>query len=93
MTQAELAKESGIKFTIAQFETGARLPSVENLKKLALALNVSTDSLLDMPNYTRYLDSLSKEQIETIDCLVRHWITRTEPAVCKPLQNEGIRYE
>jgi transcriptional regulator with XRE-family HTH domain len=47
LTLQELSKKSGIYGTsIAKFETGARLPTVINLRRLALALNVSANFLL-----------------------------------------------
>lgn len=47
ITQSELATRSGIpNGTISHFETGARKPSFDNLKKLADALDVSADYLL-----------------------------------------------
>ena len=74
LSQKELGEKADIPSTsIAHFEAGARLPCVENVVKLALALNVSTDNLLGMPSFTRYADDLSNEQIETINCLVKHW--------------------
>ena len=72
MTQQELVKKSGC-VSIAQFEIGARLPSVENILKLALALNVTTDNLLGMPNHSGYGQGLTNEQVETINCLIKFW--------------------
>jgi len=72
MTQQELAKKSGCR-SIAQFETGARLPSAENILKIALALNVTTDNLLGMPIYSVYGNGLTIEQVKTINCLVKFW--------------------
>jgi len=75
LTQAELSEKSGIATTsIAQFEIGSRLPSAENILKLALGLKVSTDELMGMPDYHIYMDMLTKEQEETITCLIEHWI-------------------
>jgi transcriptional regulator with XRE-family HTH domain len=75
MTQAELSEKSGVATTsIAQFEIGSRLPSAENILKLALALKVSTDNLMGMPDYSIYLDCLTSEQMGTIDCLIQHWM-------------------
>jgi transcriptional regulator with XRE-family HTH domain len=46
-TQRALSHASGINSTqLSNFEHGSRLPSVENLGKLAQALEVSTDFLL-----------------------------------------------
>ena len=47
MSQAELARVTGLPpSSIAHFEGGTRKPSFDNLRKLATALNVTTDYLL-----------------------------------------------
>ena len=47
MSQGDLAAKSGLQpSAISHFETGGRSPSFENLKRLADALNVTTDYLL-----------------------------------------------
>lgn len=47
-TQAELASEVGVNpNTISQYESGARKPDIVMLKKLAKALNTTTDKLLE----------------------------------------------
>ena len=47
LNQEELARKSGLKpAAISHFETGARKPSFDNLKKLADALQVTGDYLL-----------------------------------------------
>lgn len=47
LNQEELATKTGLKpAAISHFETGARKPSFDNLRKLALALEVTTDYLL-----------------------------------------------
>jgi len=75
LTQKELSEKSGIAIAcIAQYETGVRLPSAENILKLALGLKVSTDNLMGMPDYSIYLDMLTKEQEETVTCLINHWL-------------------
>jgi transcriptional regulator with XRE-family HTH domain len=49
MTQAELAKMAGLKNTsISKFENGEREPSLSNFRKIATALRVSADYLLDI---------------------------------------------
>src|SRR5262245_38502077 len=49
LTQAELAKKAGLApAAISHFETGARKPSFDNLRRLAGALRVSTDFLLGL---------------------------------------------
>ena len=48
LSQADLAKKADLQTAaISHFETGHRKPSFDNLKKLADALNVSIDYLLD----------------------------------------------
>ena len=47
MSQTELAEKTGLQpCAISHFESGRRRPNVKNLLKLATALGVSTDSLL-----------------------------------------------
>lgn len=47
-TQAELASEVGVNpNTISQYESGVRKPDIVMLKKLAKALNTTTDKLLE----------------------------------------------
>ena len=73
LTQAELKKKSGC-ISIAQFETGARLPSVENAVKIAQALNISTDQLLGMSNMAmNFWDGLTDKEISTLDHLANYW--------------------
>ena len=64
MSQAELAKATGLPPTsIAHFEGGGRKPSFDNLRKLANALNVTTDYLLgrvDKPDMAQAADPLAR---------------------------------
>src|ERR1700761_4283881 len=47
LSQTELAEKAGFQpSAISHFETGSRAPSFDNLKRLADALNVTTDYLL-----------------------------------------------
>lgn len=47
LSQQELAEKSGLPPTsISHFERGGRRPSFDNLKRLANALNVTTDFLI-----------------------------------------------
>ena len=47
LTQSELGEKSGLPTSsVAQFETNARKPSFDTLRKLSKALEVSTDYLL-----------------------------------------------
>lgn len=50
ISQLELARRTELKVSaISHFETGRRLPSFQNIRKLVMALQVSTDSLLGLP--------------------------------------------
>lgn len=56
MTQAELANKLGISYVgISQWENNLRSPKYKTLRRIAAALNVSVDSLLEIP------DELQKE--------------------------------
>ena len=47
LNQGELARRAGLQASaVSHFETGARKPSFDNLKRLGDALNVTTDYLL-----------------------------------------------
>jgi transcriptional regulator with XRE-family HTH domain len=47
LSQGDLAEKTGFQpSAISHFETGARSPSFDNLKRLADALNVTTDYLV-----------------------------------------------
>ncbi len=47
LNQADLARRTGLQASaVSHFETGARKPSFDNLKRLADALDVTTDFLL-----------------------------------------------
>ena len=62
MSQAELAGVAGLPpSSIAHFERGTRKPSFDNLRKLAIALDVTTDYLLgrvDSPDAAAAADPL-----------------------------------
>lgn len=62
MSQGELAAKSGLPPTsIAHFESGSRKPSFDNLRKLAIALTVTTDYLIgqaDSPEVSTSADPL-----------------------------------
>lgn len=64
MSQVELAKATGLPpSSIAHFEGGGRKPSFDNLRKLANALNVTTDYLLgrvDEPGMAQAADPLAR---------------------------------
>jgi transcriptional regulator with XRE-family HTH domain len=63
--QTEVAKRSGLPpSSIAHFEAGARKPSFDNLRRLANALEVTTDFLLgrvDEPTLTEDADPLFRD--------------------------------
>jgi transcriptional regulator with XRE-family HTH domain len=51
MSQADLAKKTGLQpSAIAHFEAGRRSPSIGNLRKLCVAMRVSSDWLMCLPN-------------------------------------------
>ena len=64
MSQAELGRAAGLPpSSIAHFEAGSRKPSFDSLRKLANALNVTTDYLVgrvDVPDGPSSTDSLSR---------------------------------
>ena len=70
LNQGELAKRSGLQATaISHFETGQRKPSFDNLRRLADALDVTTDYLLGRVNDFKALAGADK--------LHRHYNTLT----------------
>lgn len=78
MKQSELAVRTGLQpSAISQFETGQRDPSPENLRKVAKALDVSTDYLLtgheplsapgpQLQAVVRYAQSMSRDDLEML---------------------------
>ena len=82
MSQVELARVTGLPATsIAHFERGTRKPSFESLRKVAIALNVSTDYLLgrvDVPHAGAPADSLSRygDQLSARDLALAEDILR-----------------
>lgn len=51
LSQTDLASKAGLPpSSVSHFESGTRKPSFENLKRLATALNVTTDYLLGRAN-------------------------------------------
>lgn len=51
VSQAELAARAGLQASaVSHFETGGRKPSFDNLRRLAQALEVTTDYLLGRAN-------------------------------------------
>lgn len=89
MSQADLAKLAGLKpAAISHFETGQRSPSFDNLKKLADALNVSTDYLMgriDEPEHGkgiasaprakqlfRHMEKMSEESFSILEMMAKN---------------------
>ncbi len=65
MGQSQLAEKAGLpSSSISHFEAGARKPSFDNLRRLATALDVTTDYLLGR------VDSL--ESVGAADTIHRH---------------------
>lgn len=66
LTQNELSLLTGLKPTaISHFETGNRLPSFDNLRKLCVGLGVSADYLLGLHENKNIVD----EQGQLIELL------------------------
>ena len=65
ISQGDLAEMTGFKpAAISHFETGVRKPSFDNLKRLADALEITTDYLLgraDNPEEIREADQLYRD--------------------------------
>lgn len=64
-SQEQLAERAGMPpSSIAHFETGTRKPSFESLRKLAIALEITTDYLLgtvDQPELSKESDPLYRD--------------------------------
>ncbi len=81
MSQGELADKAGLQpSAISHFETDGRLPSFDNLKRLADALNVTTDYLLgrtDQPTLSgptagkvfRHAENLSDGDLKALEAM------------------------
>lgn len=81
MNQAELAERAGFQASaISHFETGNRRPSFDNLRRLAQALDVTTDYLLGRvsePGGTATTDRLYRniQELRTSDReFIEQWI-------------------
>lgn len=67
MTQEELAKEVGVtQPNVYRWEMDQVTPSIETIKKLAKALNISVDGLLFTEEERRDLKIADKELLEKI---------------------------
>jgi transcriptional regulator with XRE-family HTH domain len=79
MSQGDLATKSGLQpSAISHFETGNRSPSFENLKRLADALNVTTDYLLGREEQrtgpisnklARYTENFTDEDFDMLEAM------------------------
>ena len=80
LSQKNIADKIGVaKSTYSLYETGAREPDVEKIKKIAIALNTTPDDLLDIPSsktpkidvsFVNKYNSLDKRGKDTIDTLL-----------------------
>lgn len=74
MTQAKLASLSKMDpSAIAHLEAGRRKPSFHNIRRLAQALNITTDRLLNLEGGVvafRNAQSLSGDQFNTVQSLI-----------------------
>lgn len=62
LTQNELGQKAGLPpSSIAHFETESRKPSLANLRRLANALEVTTDYLLGRVDDFRFVETKSQE--------------------------------
>ena len=85
LSQAELAKKAGLQSSaVSHFETGTRKPSFDNLRRLADALNLSTDYLLgrtddataDGPGVAalfRHLEHMSEADLKRLTDIAKAW--------------------
>lgn len=89
LDQAALGGLAGIPATsISHFESGKRKPSLDNLRKLADALQVSIDYLLGRTENVsahlsaalyRHEDEMSREDLELMNKIREHLAGRTKP--------------
>lgn len=74
MTQAKLAELANMDpSAVAHLEAGRRKPSFHNIRRLAKALNISTDDLLNQEGPVmafRNAQSLTKDQRDTVQSLI-----------------------
>lgn len=83
LSQSDLADKTGFQpSAISHFETGKREPSFENLKRLANALNVSTDFLMGRETKSslggpvaaslfRHAEKLSDSDLQMLEAMAR----------------------
>lgn len=84
LTQAKLADLSKMDpSAVAHIEAGRRKPSFHNIRRLAKALNITTDELLnqDKPIMAfRNAQSLSEDQKETVQSLINTLAKKSDEA-------------
>lgn len=77
LSQARLAKKAGVKrATIAAYESGIRLPSLDSLVELSRAFGVTTDYLLGLcAEKSPLLDvsGLTPKQIESLELVIENY--------------------
>jgi transcriptional regulator with XRE-family HTH domain len=91
MSQEELSKKSGIPNTlICKFENGEREPSFQNLKKMAIALEISADYLfgfttnegfaayIPLGTFDHLVSQLTSEDITLVKQIINLLIKRRE---------------
>lgn len=83
LSQASLGKVAELKpSAISHFETGTRAPSFDNLKRLADALNISSDYLIGRTNeptmssdlaerIIKHAEKLSKDDLEMLEKMIQ----------------------
>ena len=81
LTQEQLASLIGVKNSVISFyEVGERLPSPDVLRKLALALHVSTDYLLGIERgESLYLGGLDEQDILAVRMIVSRLRDKRKP--------------
>jgi transcriptional regulator with XRE-family HTH domain len=90
LSQTDLAAKAELPASsVSHFESGARKPSFDNLKKLATALNVTTDYLLgrsDTPTASstagqihRDMHKLNADDLKLTEAFVEMLIQRGQP--------------
>lgn len=88
LDQVELGELASIPATsISHFESGKRKPSLDNLRKLADALQVSIDYLLGRTDNLsahlgaavyRHEDQMSREDLDLMETIRQHLASRTK---------------
>jgi transcriptional regulator with XRE-family HTH domain len=89
LNQGDLAKRAGLQASaISHFETGTRKPSFDNLRRLADALDVTTDYLLgrvrDLDGLAgadklhRHYDRLTSDDRDVADSVIEMLAKKTE---------------